>query len=327
MPRALVTPHLLRNLPGNYLDTLVRGGFEVVYPPDNVDTLNKEVIARLLPGIEAILASTEPLSREILGQSNLRVIARMGVGYDSIDVPAATDMGIAVTITPGTLEDSVAEHTIALMLGVTRDLVRRDREVRTGVWTRIPYPRMAGRTFGIIGLGRIGRAIVPKVQGLGMHVIAADPFGDANYAAAHNVRLVSLDELLETADVVSVHSPSTVETARLINSQTLSRMKRGSVLINTSRGAVIDEDALAEALQRGHLLGAALDVFCCEPLPLQSPLLHCPTALLCTHMGGLDCESTDAASNLAAQCIVDLSQDRWPEGCVVNRELRDRWKW
>jgi phosphoglycerate dehydrogenase-like enzyme len=327
MPRALVTPTILRNVPGNYSEVLVQGGFEVVYPPDGFDTFNKEDLLKVLDGVDAMLASTEPLTRDVLSRTKLRAIARMGVGYDSIDIPAATDLGIAVTITPGTLEESVAEHTIAMLLGVTRGLVQRDREVRRGVWTRKPMPRMAGKTFGIVGLGRIGRAVVPRVQGLGMKVVAHDPFADQEFAARHNVTLLSLSHLLETADVVSLHPPTTPETFNMINRQTLALMKPGAVLINTARGAVVDEEALCEALDRGHLLGAALDVFKIEPLPTASPLLKYDNVLVCTHMGGLDCESQIATSSLAARCIVDLFRGKWPDACVVNRQLRDGWKW
>jgi D-3-phosphoglycerate dehydrogenase / 2-oxoglutarate reductase len=163
MPRCLVTPTLLRNIPGPYSDILLQGGFEVVYPPEGCDTMQKENLLKVLDGVDAMLASTEPLTREVLATTRLRVIARMGVGFDSIDLAGATDHKIVVTITPGTLEESVAEHTVALMLGVTRQIVQRDREVRAGKWSRAPMPRIAGRTFGIVGLGRIGRAVVPRV--------------------------------------------------------------------------------------------------------------------------------------------------------------------
>jgi D-3-phosphoglycerate dehydrogenase / 2-oxoglutarate reductase len=327
MPRVLVTPTILRNIPGLYSDTLLQGGFEVVYPPDGCDTMRRENLLPLLENVDAMLASTERMTREVLSGSKLRAIARLGVGYDSIDTAAATDLGIAVTITPGTLEESVAEHTVAMLLGVTRGLVQRDREVRTGRWTRVPMPRMAGRTFGIVGLGRIGRAVVPKVQGIGMKVIAFDPFADKEMASRIGVTLMTLSELLQSADVVSLHTTTTAETANLINKQTLAQMKPGSVLVNTGRGALVDEEALCEALDVGHLMGAALDVFKTEPLPLDSPLLKYDNVLLCTHMGGLDWESQTAASNLAAQCIVDLYRGRWPEACVVNRDLRDRYQW
>jgi D-3-phosphoglycerate dehydrogenase len=327
MPRVLVTPTIVRNVPGEYADLLRQAGLEVVYPPDGCDTMRRENLLPLLAEADAMIASTERLDREVLARTRLRCVARMGVGFDSVEVPAATDLGIVVTITPGTLEQSVAEHTVALMLGVTRCLVQRDREVRTGRWSRKPMPRIAGRVFGIVGLGRIGRAVVPKVQGLGMRVVACDPFAEPEAAAKSGVTLVSLPELLATADVVSLHPPTTADTANLINRQTLAQMKQGAVLINTARGAVVDEEALCEALDRGQLFGAALDVFKTEPLPLDSPLLKYDNVLVCTHMGGLDGDSQHAMSRLAAQCIVDLFQGRWPEACVVNRELRDAWKW
>ncbi|MDX1947482.1 MAG: phosphoglycerate dehydrogenase [Pirellulaceae bacterium] len=327
MPRVLVTPTLLRNLPGEYADILRQGGFEVVYPPDDCDTMQRENLLGLLAGADAMLASVEPLTREVLAQTKLRAIARMGVGFDAIDTQAATDLGIAVTITPGTLEESVAEHTVALMLGVTRGLVQRDREVRAGRWSRKAMPRIAGKTFGIVGLGRIGRAVVPKVQGLGMKVIAYDPFADEEFARQFGITLVTLDVLLATADVVSLHPPTTPETRNLINRDTLAKMKRDAVLINTARGAVLDEAALCEALDRGHLFGVGLDVFKTEPLPLDSPLLKYDNLLLCTHMGGMDYESQRATSCLAAQCLVDLFSGRWPEQCVVNRQLSGRYKW
>jgi phosphoglycerate dehydrogenase-like enzyme len=327
MPRVLVTPTIVRNLPGPYRDTLLAAGFEVIYPPADCNTMQAEKLLPLLAEADAMLASVEKLTRDVLSQTKLRAIARMGVGYDSVDIAAATDLGIAVTITPGTLEESVAEHTIALMLGVSRGLMQRDKEVRSGCWSRRPMPRMAGRTFGIIGLGRIGRAVAAKAQGLGMRTIAFDPFADPQHAHRLNVTLMPLDELLQTADVVSLHTTTTTETANLINRQTLARMKQGAILINTGRGALVDEDALYDALKSGHLFGAGLDVFKIEPLPLDSKLLELDNALLCTHMGGLDTESTVAMGNLAAQCIVDLYQGRWPEGCIVNCELRDRYKW
>jgi D-3-phosphoglycerate dehydrogenase / 2-oxoglutarate reductase len=327
MPRVLVSPVILRRKPGRFHEILEQAGFEVVYPDDTTDTMIPSVLERELVGIDAMLASTESITRPILASSKLRVIARMGVGFDAIDIPAATDHNIAVTITPGTLEESAAEHTVALLLGVTRGLVGRDREVRTGVWKRQALPRMAGRTFGLVGLGRIGKAVVPKIQGLGMRVIAADPHPDLSFARDHNVAIVSIDELLATADVVSLHSPSTPDTLNLINAETLARMKPGSVLINTARGTLVDEEALAAALASGHLLGAALDVFKVEPLPLTSPLIDLENVLLCSHMGGLDEESVTAASSLAAQCIVDLHRGHWPEQCVVNKPVRESWRW
>lgn len=326
MPRVLVTPHPLHQTPGRYSEILESAGFEIVYPLAGQSLAdNAALLAR--GGFDAILASVEPLTRDVLATSKIRAVARMGVGFDSIDIPAATELGVAVTITPGTLEESVAEHTIALMLGVYRDLVRRDRHVRAGTWIRKAWPRLAGKTLGLVGLGRIGKAVVRRAQGLGMTVVAHDPFPDVAFAETNGVKLLPLDALLSTADVVSLHLPTTRETVDLINARTLARMKRGSVLINTARGAMVDEAALVEALRSGHLLGAGLDVFNEEPLPTTSLLLEFDNVLVCEHMGGLDEQSQEAMANLAAQCLADLCQGRWPERCVVNRELGPQWKW
>lgn len=327
MPRALVTPPMLLNRPGRYSEVLEGGGFEVVYPPEGADRKDPATLLRMLEGVDAILASVEPLNRDILSQSQLRVVARSGVGYDSVDVTAATDLGIVVTIAPGEVEKSAAEHTIALLLGLTRGVVERDQNVRAGRWIIRARPRIAGKTMGIVGLGRIGKEVATRAIGLGMKVIAFDPFPDQEFAAAHDVALCSFDELLTTADVVSLHLPTTPETADIINANTLAKMKSGAIFVNTSRGATVDEDALCDALSSGHLFGAALDVFKREPLPLDSPLLKLENVLVCTHLGGLDEVSVVAMPGRAAQCIVDLYEGRWPEGCVINKELRDGWSW
>jgi phosphoglycerate dehydrogenase-like enzyme len=318
---------MLRNIPGEYRDLLEAAGLEVVYPGSDQDTLQPETLRSCLDGIDAMLASTESMTDEVLAGSNLRVIARMGVGYDSIDIPAATKHNIAVTITPGVLEDSVAEHTMALMLAVSRGIVVRDREVRSGVWTRAALPRLTGKTFGLIGLGRIGRVVAQRAQGMAMQTMAYDPYTDPEVAAEYGVRLGSLEEVLGQADVVSVHALSSPETAKIINSHTLGLMKPEAIFINTSRGALVDEDALVAALKSGHLLGAALDTFEHEPPPTDHPLLGFENVVVCTHMGGLDYDSEAAASGLAAQCIAELFQGSWPERCVINRELGPDWKW
>ena len=325
--RVLVTPTVLRNQSGPYRDILERAGCEVLFPPAEADTFQRDQLVFQLAGIDAVVASTEPFTRDVLAGSRLKCVARVGVGYDAVDVAAATDFGIVVTTTPGTLEESVAELTIALILGVSRDLVRKDREVRSGVWPRIAFPRMAGRTLGIVGLGRIGKAVALRAQGIGMQTIAYDPFPDQAFAAAHNVRICTFDELLAVADVVSLHLPCTAETMNLMNAAAFAKMKPGSIFVNTARGGLVDEDALCDALRCGHLLGAALDVFKLEPLPLASPLLALDNLLLCTHMGGLDREAQVAASSLAAQCIADLVKDEWPVGCIINKQLGPNWKW
>jgi phosphoglycerate dehydrogenase-like enzyme len=327
MPRVLVTPAVLYQAPGPYRDLLLAAGLEVVYPQAGLSLLDRKNLAAQLEGIDAVLASVETYDRSVIEGSRLRVIARVGVGYDAVDVAAATDHGTLVTTTPGTNEHSVAELTIALITGVYRGFPYRYHEVRSGKWTKRALPRLAGKTLGLVGLGRIGRAVVPRAQGLGLTVIAHDPLADPEFAEQFHVKLCSFAELLAEADIVSLHMPATAQTTNLINRQTLAQMKHGAVLINTSRGALVDEDALCESLKSGHLLGAGLDVFKEEPLPVSCPLLELDNVLVSPHMGGLDEESLEAMTSLAARCVAELYQGRWPEGCVVNAELRPGWKW
>lgn len=329
MPRILVTPYLLQNAPGPYREILEKAGFEVVYPTAKLSESvpDPEGLLAQLQGVSGVLAGSELYTREVLSRCKLRGIARMGVGYDAIDVPAATENRIVVTIAPGTNENSVAELTMALILGVYRGFPARDREARSGVWKRQPLPRLAGKTLGLVGLGRIGKAVVPRALGLGLKLIAFEPFPDREFAAQNGIRLCGLDELLRTADVVSLHCPCTAENANMIDARSLASMKPGAVLINTARGGLVDEDALAQSLASGHLFGAGLDAFKIEPLPATSPLCRLDNALLCPHMGGLDHDSSRDMSCLAAQCLVDLFQGRWPEACIVNRSLAPGWKW
>ncbi|HIQ21527.1 MAG TPA: 3-phosphoglycerate dehydrogenase, partial [Planctomycetes bacterium] len=204
----------------------------------------------------------------------------------------------------------------------------RQREAASGRWQRRILPRLAGKTLGLVGLGAIGKAMVPRALGLGMRVIAHDPVPDRDFAQRHGVRLCPFDQLLAEADVVSLHLPCTPETTDLINRRTLAKMKRGAILVNTARGGLVDEDALADALEGGRLRAAALDVFKIEPLPPDSPLAHMDNVVLCPHVGGTDEESLAAMSEMAARNVVDLYQGRWPPGRrIVNPQVRDRWRW
>ena len=274
MPRILVTPYLLKDTRGKFRDIIEQAGFEVTFPTVDEPDLRGAALIKHLDGVSGVLAGSEPYTPEVLKASKLRAIARAGVGYDAVDMATASALGIAVAIAPGTNEHSVAEQTLALVFGVYRDVARRDAEVHQGDWQRRPLWRLAGKTIGLVGLGRIGRAVVPRAQGLGLRVIAHDPMPDRDFAARHGVELCSLDDVFKNSDIVSLHSPATAETRDVVNRRTLGLMRRGAVLINTARGGLVDEDALAEALASGHLGGAGLDVFKVEPLPLTSSLLQ-----------------------------------------------------
>ncbi len=328
MPKVLCTSALLWDGKAPCLQMLRQAGFEIVQPHPQDDLNDPQVLRRWVQQVEAVLASVEPYTQEVMEGTPLRVIARLGVGYDAIDLQAATRLGVVVTITPGTNEHSVAETTLALILGVLRGLPGRYKQIQRGQWVREPLPRLAGKTVGLIGLGRIGKAVAWRCRALQTQVLAYDPWADAQWAQEHQVRLCSsLEELLRHSDIVSLHCPATEETQHLINRQSLALMKPGAVLINTARGSLVDEQALIEALRSGHLGGAGLDVFEQEPLPTDSPLLEMDNVLLLPHVAGLDQESVRDMANLAAQCVIDLYEGRWPEHCVVNRDLGPGWKW
>lgn len=329
MPRILVTPYLLQHAPGPYREILEKAGFEVVYPTVKLSESvpDPEGLLAQLQGIEGVLAGSELYTSDVLAKTSVRAIARMGVGYDAIDVKAATANDIVVTIAPGTNENSVAELTIALMLGVFRGFPARDKEARSGAWKRRVLPRLAGKTLGLVGLGRIGKAVVPRAIGLGLKLIAFEPFPDVDFCRQHGIRLCDLEELFRIADVVSLHCPCTSDNANMINARSLAMMKSTAVLINTARGGLVDETALARSLTEGKLFGAGLDAFKIEPLPADSPLAQLDNVLLCPHMGGLDDDSARDMACLAAQCLADLFMGKWPEPCVVNREIPPNWKW
>jgi phosphoglycerate dehydrogenase-like enzyme len=327
MPRVLVIPPIIRDQPNRNREILEAAGFEVVYPDVHESYLDRPTLLQNLRGIDAVIAGAERYDGEVFAQTRLRVVARFGVGYDAIDVAAATRGKIPVTITPGTNEDSVAEQALALLFGVFRKVPQRDRDVRNGTFRRSVGARLQGKTLGLVGLGRIGRALAWRAAGLGMKVIACDPCANTAFCDQQRIGLCDLESLFKTADIVSLHLPGTPETNKIINARTLSLMKPTVVLINTARGVLVDEAALVEALQNGTIAAAGLDVFQREPLPADSPFLSLPNVVLSPHVAGWDYDSIAGMAELSARCVVDLYQGHWPEGCVVNAELRPGWRW
>jgi phosphoglycerate dehydrogenase-like enzyme len=327
MPRVLVVPPIIRDRPNRNREILEAAGFEVVYPTVHETYLDRPTLLANLRGIDAVVAGAEGYDDEVFSHSQLRVVARFGVGYDAVDVEAAGRRNIAVTITAGANEDSVAEQALALIFGVFRQTPRRDNDVRNGEFRRSVGARLRGKTIGLVGLGRIGRALAWRAAGLGMHVIACDPCADAAYCDASRIQLCQLETLLGSADIVSLHLPGGAATKHIINAETLRFMKPTAVLINTARGMLVDEAALVEALRQGTIHAAGLDVFEREPLPADSPLVQLENVVVSPHVAGWDCESIAAMAEISARCVVELYQGRWPEGCVVNEQLRAGWKW
>ncbi len=326
MPKVLIAPTALAGLASPFVDVLKNAGLELVYHGLPAQ-LEEEQLLAALDGVEASLAGSEPYTARVLAaHPRLRVIARVGVGYDAVDVEAATRQGIAVCIAPGTNQGSVAEHTFALLLALTRQLVPQHLGVKAGAWPRGTTVPLRGQTIGVAGLGRIGKAVASRALAFEMNVIAHDPFPDTTWAAQHGIPLVSFEELLRRSDVVTLHMPAMPQTARIINARTLALMKPTAFLINTSRGAVVDEAALYEALKAGRLAGAGLDVFEKEP-PGDNPLLRLDNVVLTPHTAGGDWRSRDEMALSAAQAIVSLYRGEWPAEKVVNPEVRTAFRW
>lgn len=327
MPRVLIMPEALLGLTGPHVDILHTAGFEVDYPSRG-GLIGEEETVLALRGVAATIAAGEPYTERVIsGLSGLRVISRWGVGVDRIDVDAVTRRGVAVTITPASNHEAVAEHTMALLLALSRSLVRQNREVRQGVWSKAPLRPLRGMTLGLIGLGRIGRSVALRAAQFRMKLLAYDSVPDLAFARTWGIELVALDTLLARADYVSLHLPLTPFSSGLVNCHALSRMKPGSFLVNTSRGGLVVEEDLHSALQSGHLAGAALDVFQQEPPPIESPLLGLENVIVSAHMAGVDTQSCLDMAVSAAQNIIDLYQGNWPKDSIVNSAVEPGWRW
>ena len=271
-----------------------------------------EEVIELMRGAVGAIASTDPFDATVLAAApELRVIARVGVGTDAIDLDAAADHGVVVTVTPGANDAAVAEHAVALMLALVRRVCEQDAAVRRGEWPRsgdhVPGS-LRGATVGLVGLGRIGRRTAGLLEAFGARVLGADP---AVAPASAGVALVALDELLARSDIVSLHVPLLPATAGLLGAAEIARMRPGALVVNTARGGLIDEDALLAALRSGRLGGAALDVFAAEP-PAGSPLLALPNVVATPHVAGLSPASVEEMTRRAAASVLDVLAGRRP---------------
>ena len=263
--------------------------------------LSEDEVAELVAtDVIAILAGLEPLTDRVLSNAkSLRVIARCGTGLDSVDLQAASRLGIDVFNTPDAPTQAVAELTIAHMLNSLRHISTTDSNMRSGKWTPTMGSLLATKTVGLIGVGRIGSAVAKLAQAFGARVIGFDPV-----VSSHNsVELLSLDEVLDQSDIVSLHVPINDQTHHIVNASAISRMKPGSIVVNVSRGGLIDESALHDALKSQHLSGAALDCF--EDEPYSGPLLQLPGVHVTAHMGSYARETRDLMEVEASTNLVN----------------------
>jgi D-3-phosphoglycerate dehydrogenase len=326
MPKVLIAPSTLAGIGGPFVQVLRDAGFGLTYP-ERAGQLTEAELFRDLAGVAAVVAGSEPYTRHVIeAHPALRVIARAGVGYDAVDLAAATDHGVAVTITPGTNQDSVAEHTFAMILALAKGLVPQHCAVKGGGWPRQANLPLRGRALGIAGLGRIGKAVAVRGAAFGMRLLAYEPFPDAKFVAQYGVTLVPFERLLAESDYLTLHVPLLPESKHLINRGTLALMKANAFLINTSRGGLVCEADLLEALRERRIAGAALDVFEQEP-PGPNPLFALDNVVLTPHAAGVDLQSRDDMALSAARAIVALSRGEWPAEQVVNPAVREKFRW
>jgi len=252
-----------------------------------------------------------------------RIVARTGIGVDTVDISVATALGIIVTNVPDYCIDEVSDHALALILSLTRKIVSATAAVKAGTWdvkVAVPIARHRGRTLGLVGLGKIPRALVPKAQAIGFQVLAFDPYVSPEDGARLGVRMVDFEMLLSESDVVSVHAPLTDETVGLFGDRAFGLMKAGAFLVNTSRGPLIQEAALLRALQSGRLAGVGLDVLEVEPPAAENPLLRLPNVAVTPHIGFYSEQSLVELQTKAAQEVRRALLGETPKN-VVNRDV------
>ena len=309
---------------------LEEAGIEIVSSPDP----SPETVRPLLAGAQGIVLRTGiKITRELLSHAgDLQIVSRTGGGLDNVDVGAATERGVVVTSNLGVNTSSVVEHVLAFMLALSKQLFRMDREVRDGNFA-IRYQNLSGdvrgKTLGVIGFGRIGSELGRLCrQTFGMKVLAFDPFLPEEVKETYGdwVHFPDIRELCSNADVISIHVPLTDRTRNMMGEQELSWMKPEAILINTSRGSLIDEDALFHVLKEKKIAGAGLDVFSKEPVPADNPLLGLDNILLTPHSAALTRECVIRMATEAVQCVIDLFAGLEPKN-VANRQVLALEKW
>jgi D-3-phosphoglycerate dehydrogenase len=311
---ALKTEHI-----GEAIRLLASNGCELVY-----EQISPGDEARLYPHLGDAFAAITGGSRWeenlFARAARMRIVARAGAGYDKVDLSAATRHGVIVTNTPGAMAVSVAEFSFALMACLSKALLRNDRVVRSGQWERISGIEMAGETLGVVGMGFIGKELIKRASAFEMKIVACDPVWDRQFASTHRVARVELDELLGVSDFVSLHLPLNEKTHTLFDRDRLARMKKTAFLVNTSRGAVLDERALFEALRDRRIAGAGLDVYATEPAGADNPLLALENVVLSPHTSANTPKSIAAIALQAARNVVQAVKGEVPTD-LVNRDV------
>ncbi|MFP4249589.1 MAG: phosphoglycerate dehydrogenase [Armatimonadota bacterium] len=297
-------------------------GVEVVHGPTDHAPEGDELIA-LLDGCVGVIASMERYDADVLSAlPELRIIARWGVGCDSIDLDAAADAGVIVANTPGTLQESVADQAFALMLTLSRRIPEQMEVARSLDWRHVEGVEIFGKTLGIIGLGSIGRAVARRAAGFDMRVLALDPYCPGDQFEALECVQMALDELVRESDIITLHANLTEETRGIIGEEELRTMKPGAFLINCGRGALVDQAALVRALEEGWIAGAGLDTLEEEPPRPDDPILSAPNTVITPHNSSMTAEAAARVNAAVCENVLAVLNGRRPQ-FVVNPDVFD----
>jgi phosphoglycerate dehydrogenase-like enzyme len=303
-------------------------GVELVMAELGVFPAPEGVLIQALQGMDIFFAGSEYVTRAIYEQvPSLKLVQRIGVGYEKVDVASATEMGVLAARTQGTLAGAVAEHVFALMFAIVGRIPWYDREIKAGHWLPGVRPDIEGATLGILGLGAIGKQVARRAVAFGMRVMAYDPVRDAAFARQHDVHYTTLQTLLSESDHVVLSLSLTVETQGIINAEALAMMKPTAYLINVARGPIVDEAAVCQALADGRLAGYATDVFTSTPPPIDDPLLQFDNVVVTPWVAaaseGASWRTVGMASEVAGRLLTGQTV---PEGCVLNPEVMPTWR-
>jgi len=313
--KILITPRSFASFSDKPLKMLTERGYKI--KRNNTGRpYKKEEMLKLIRDVDGIIIGIDELSAEIIEKANaLKVISKYGIGLDNIDINMATNKKIIVTNTPTANVDAVADLTFGLILSLARRIPEADKKTKSGKWEKIIGNSVWEKTLGIIGLGKIGKQVVKRAQGFEINILAFDIIKDKKFAQKYGIKYVNLEKLLQKSDYITIHISLNDATRNMISYEELEKIKESAFLINTSRGGIVDEEALYDALKNNKLRGAALDVYNNEPLR-ESPLKELDNVIMTPHIGAYTEEAIENMSIQAAQNLIDVLEGREPQNRV-----------
>lgn len=326
MYKVLVTSINFGSTSKEPVEYLKNHGCEIVDNPYHGKKPSENDLLSIVGDVDAVIIGNDVFNANVLKQApKLKVINKAGVGVDNIDIDYASELGIAVTNTPGTNVNAVADLTFGLMLAVTKRIVYTHKRITDkNMWPLDRNNDLAEKTIGIIGLGRIGKGVALRAKGFSMRILASEPNPDMDFVKNHGIEVVEIDELVKEADFITLHLPKTPSTVNIIDRRRIAMMKPSAILVNTARGGLVDEEALYDALATGRLRGAGLDVLEEEPPKSRPKLFDLDNLVITSHSGGNSLEAIEAVSWVSAQNVVDILQGRDCPNQVNKRQIKKK---